>query len=147
MAYRTTVHSVTRHSPFKMIYGRKIIGLVDLQMPNKLGDPEEYMKNLTRHLINIHKEAYLSSATSKINHHSSYEKNPHPLLEVGDKVWMIRSRTFEASHKFNSNFVGPYTKIQKYGHSVFSLKREDGSIISRVHRRFIRKCVEERKLH
>ena len=48
------------------------------------------------------------------------------LLEVGDKVWMIRSRTNEASHKFNSNFVGPYTKIQKYRHSVFSLRREVG---------------------
>ena len=107
-------------------------------MPNKPGDPEEYMKNLTRHLINIHKEAYLSNATSKINHHSSYAKNPHPLLEVGDKVWMIRSRTNEASHKFNSNFVGPYKIIQKYGQSVFSIKREDGSIISRVHQGFVR---------
>ena len=46
MAYRTMAHLVTCHSPFKMIYGRIIIlpGLVDLQMANKAGDPEEYMK-------------------------------------------------------------------------------------------------------
>ena len=80
------------------------------------------MKNLTEHLINIHKEAYLSNATSKINHHSSYAKNPHPLQEVGDKVWIIRSRKNEASHKFDTNFVGSCTKIQKIWTQCFQSK-------------------------
>ena len=67
----------TRHSPFEMIYGRKIIlpGLLELQMPIKPGDPEEYMKNLTQHLINNYKEAYLSTQPQKLITTIAMQKN------------------------------------------------------------------------
>ena len=141
MAYRVTCHSVTKRSPFELLYGRKAVspGTVELQTIGQQLSPEQYMEKLTKSLISIHKEAYYFSALSRTNHHNKYAQKDNQVFNIGEKVLMLRNRLKDSPHKLNSNFIGPFTIIQKFGHCVYSLKDELGKIIHRVHKRFIKK--------
>ena len=141
MAYRVTCHSVTKRSPFELLYGRKAVlpGTVELQTIGQQLSPEQYMEKLTKSLISIHKEAYYFSALSHTNHHNKYAKKDNQVFNIGEKVLMLRNRLKDSPHKLNSNFIGPFTIIQKFRHCVYSLKDELGKIIHRVHKRFIKK--------
>ena len=124
-----------------MIYGRKAVlpGTIQLGLDQIATNPDSHMTNLTRRLINLHKVAFIFNDSNKRYHFERYNIQQEHLINIGDKVLLLRSRSKEPLHKFSSNFIGPFEVIQKIGNSVYSLRKcDDGKVLNRVHKKFIR---------
>ena len=131
LAYRTSVHEATKHTPFSLMFGREVQLPIDVMfgLPTGSGQPTNvpvYVKELRK---------WLSEAYERVRQHLSAEQKRHKLLYdtkvagnpfvKGDKVWLHNAAVPRGySKKLHRFWKGPYTVVDVLNNCVYKIKQD-----------------------
>lgn len=128
-AYNTTVHSITKYTPFELVFGKKCqipSNLIKTVQP--LYNPDNYALELKYRLQIAHKDAKENLLKSKELRKKYYDKLSNSVTYKKDDLVLIKSET---GKKFDNLFKGPFKVIEDDGVNV---KLEIDGKIDLVHK-------------
>jgi transposase InsO family protein len=97
LAYRTMRHSITRHEPFYLTYGRDATLPIELEVPTYPTEPLDETDHLLRRMYTLLSKLpdAMTNARQSIEQAQDYQKQRHDTrtrltmpLKIGDKVWL-----------------------------------------------------------
>ncbi|KAJ9090288.1 hypothetical protein DSO57_1004193 [Entomophthora muscae] len=146
MDYRVTSHTVTKESPFKLLYGIQaaLPGYL-VPIPPKANEVN-YSKDvleLTRCIAALQDKAFKNLVNSCVQ---SFLRDqdaflPLPQLEVGEQVLMYREHLGRKPNKLQSLWTEPHEVLEKTGMDVYTLKDlVHGNILNRVHAKYLKRA-------
>ena len=129
MAYRSSVHSTTGHTPNKLVFGRDVSLPIDLM----LGRPEnsdqicatDFGKQLEETLLKVHDftRARMKLQCNKMKKTYDY-KISYTNYNIGDLVWLHSPRKYVGLNpKLQRPWEGPYTVIDKLNDVLYQIVR------------------------
>jgi hypothetical protein len=123
-AYNTSQHKTTAVSPFRMMFGRENLLLMDpKQMKVSLSKPNQYYEEVKKSRQMIIDYAKLNIQRQDTLTKIRYDKNrPDPQYNIMDLVLV---RAVNKSSKLKEKYEGPYRIIAQKGPSTFIVKIED----------------------
>ena len=140
MAYRSSVHETTSHTPCLMMFGREMNLPIDIMFPpppheTRDANPSEYVQKLQSSLETVFDVARDKTETSvnrqKMNYdiHSNYK-----VFNSGDKVWLFTpTRKKGLSPKLQRFWDGPYIVKDKLSDVTYRIKKSQRSKPKVVH--------------
>ena len=149
MAYRTSVHAVTKVTPFKMLYGRNSTLTTDLHHQQPLQEditPEGHANKLKSRLKTMYKEVREVQEKEKKTMKERYDQKYATdfSYKVGEKVWLNSlARTKGKCPKLQVLFKGPYIILRRIGPVDYEIRLPNGRQSVIVHQRRLKPCYEE----
>jgi len=141
-AVNTRISSVTRFTPYELVYGRLPPGPVYLDPVRK--EEEERSKGLEDEGVTILKNRIkilqyfahrnqMKAAKQQQSYHDAYSK-AHT-FNVNDDVWLYKQTTVKggATSKLKYNWRGPYKIERVIGPVTYTLKDTDGNTLPGTH--------------
>jgi hypothetical protein len=123
-AYNNTISSTTRMTPFFANYGYhpryEILTRPGAQpTPQQVVDYSEQMRKLDSHL-----QAEMKYAQAAQSEQANRHRIPSPVLNVGDKVWLLRRhiQTSRPSSKLDFKRLGKFKIIEKVSSHAYKLE-------------------------
>eukprot|EP00963_Diacronema_lutheri_P012546 scaffold1816_cov416-Pavlova_lutheri.AAC.2 len=138
-AFNDTVHEITKHSPFELLYGCHSRLPWHLQLPaaNSGLDPgqvttyDQRVANLLKKHENVYKTVQQSLITAAERMKRAVSGRKTKKFEVGDKVKVQYGlKSPSDKHKLDPYFVGPYTIKQVLRNGAYTLDLPPGSAFS-----------------
>ncbi|XP_069104102.1 uncharacterized protein [Argopecten irradians] len=131
-ATRTCVQKSTKETPFYLVYGRKAILPIQLDLPVSPGsestepDDEEYLAEMTSSfvkLLEVREKAKMSISQAQKEQKEYYDKKQQQVILVpGDQVLIKNPRKHNRKgDKMTRRFIGPYTITEHIGKGVYRL--------------------------
>ena len=128
MAYRSSMHSATQMSPFKLLFGNEMRLPTDEFISQELiGQSDtipQYVERLQTRLIELYEIANKRNDHSKLQmkeHHD--KKSTKPQYKKGDLVWLNKPVPDAArAAKFSRPYEGPYMILEKLSPVTFKIK-------------------------
>lgn len=129
LAYRSSVHESTGHSPANILFGRELRLPCDLQFgirPEEELADDDYVTNLRRRMNGIHEEvrSNLQEASERMKERYDVKAEKggyHP----GDLVWLHNPKRRRGySPKLQSSWEGPYEVITRLNDVVYRIKMQ-----------------------
>ncbi len=116
-AYRTSVHSTTKETPYFLVYGRDPVNPVDSNIRQWIEEHDslkEYSEEVVKRLLEarkrVNKEVKKAKAVSKKNYDKKRIDNP---FKENDVVWLnVPKKTVGESWKLRAKWAGPYKVMQ-----------------------------------
>ncbi len=131
-AYRFSVHSVTKETPFFLTFGRHPLWPIDMYFPQPPDEVpntvESYRSNLVHHLRGAWKIAYDNTVKNRettrkdMTDRLTIDKYP-----IGSSVWVateprtVSNSMRQASKKFAARWRGPYIVLEQHPPSLLRL--------------------------
>lgn len=136
-SFNTAIHSVTKFSPYELVFGSKPILPSSLtKEPEFLYTYDNYVDQLKYRLNKSHEIAKNNILDSKQKSKITYDKKvKNPLYNVGDKVYLENNKSRQCK-KLSSNYLGPYEIIEIHDNQNVSLKIKNK--IVRIHKNRIK---------
>ena len=145
-AYRTAVHSTTRHTPFFLLHGREAKLPLEFALPGyQIEDSQEDAENLvtkqTQHLENslkqVQEQAQQKISLAQILYKQQYDRKRKvpetPRFKIGDQVLRARYELGTAKkNKLESQFEGPYYVHQAHPNGTYKLRKVDGQKLQKL---------------
>ncbi len=130
-AYRETPHTTTGFSPFELLLGRNPTGPLDILKQEWTG-PKSTTTDLVTFVNGVHERLeYASKAATamekeaKSQMKSQYDRGTKSqVFEVGDLVLVLKP---SVAVKFNAQWRGPYTIIERLSSVTYVVKKADAS--------------------
>ena len=116
--YNTSVHALTKQTPFEMMYGRSPVLPFDHQDPNvTLSYDPEHAKKLNQFLSNLNEQAKLHIIKNQERYKQRYDINrSDPIYNVDDLVLV---KTHNIRCKFDIRYEGPFRITKKLTPKAF----------------------------
>ena len=127
MAYRSSIHAVTKYSPFYLIYGHSMALPIDCMYETResrvFPTPSDYLFNLKRELQKSHQLVREHFEAEQGRQKTYYDRGVYgPKYNVGDLVLVFFSTVkFGQTKKFTSFYHGPYRIIEIINDLNFNL--------------------------
>jgi hypothetical protein len=127
-AYNTAVHSMTKTTPFEMVYGRQPKIPIDVMCESKRLElqlsPGDYAEHISKVLHSVYEKVRTNIDTkmdyAKIRHD---RKVRAPYFEINDLFWVYDvGKVTKKGHKFIKNWKGPYRTIAKVNDTGYTVK-------------------------
>ena len=131
LAYRTSIHEATKHTPFSLMFGREVQLPIDVMygLPSGTEQPANvplFVKNLRK---------WMSEAYERVRSHLSSEQRRHKqLYDVkvagkpftrGSKVWLNNPVVPRGqSRKLHRFWKGPYTVVDVWDNCEYKIKQD-----------------------
>ena len=124
LAYNTSLHPTTGHSPFYLMFGRQAHMPVDIALGTAAAPPTtipEYVANLRSSLQSAYSYVRNCMGHQLEKQKAQYDTraNGHP-FEVGDLVWLHSSVV--PSKKLHRPWTGPYKFVSELSDAVYRLQ-------------------------
>jgi hypothetical protein len=153
-AYNTAVHESTKYSPFELMFGRKAILPIDInvdenepsQLINQSSDvtTTSVIQTITEQRLERIQLARDNIRVAQERQKELYDrKHAHPCaFTVGDKVLMKDiTRKKRKGGKMDVKFLGPYTITKKFGKGIYSFV-SDENVVEKVSRAYLKPYME-----
>lgn len=146
-AYNTAVHESSLYTPFELMFGRRAVLPVDIEMDDK--PPENLLANFNQETdleaiqaISSVRSGNLLKAKENIKKAQEKQKKYYDrkhakpdAFAVGEKV-LIKDflRKKRAGGKLDTRFIGPYLILKKVGNGTYSLRKlyDPNGVIKKV---------------
>ena len=131
LAYRTSIHEATKHTPFSLMFGREVQLHIDVMygLPSGTEQPANvplFVKDLRK---------WMSEAYERVRSHLSSEQRRYKqLYDVkvagkpftrGSKVWLNNPVVPRGqSRKLHRFWKGPYTVVDVWDNCVYKIKQD-----------------------
>jgi len=138
-AYRCTLQSSTKETPFSLTYGS------DAMLPVELGEPslhrEIFDLKLNRESLmpsldlvcELRDETRVREEASKRRAERKYNSKVKPRsFHAGDLIWRMRSEARQGEGKFSTNWERPFRVRQVAGNGAYHLEHLFGKTIPRT---------------
>ena len=129
MAYRSSIHSSTRFTPNKMVFGRNIVmpfeAVVASPVPEEQAEADNYISNLQERLCSIHKIARQNLKTSAQHQKRNYDiKASKNSFDVGQLVWLYEPLQKKGvCKKLTCPWIGPCVVLEKIDDTTYRVQR------------------------
>jgi transposase InsO family protein len=146
MAYRTAVHSSTKHTPACLMMGRELRVPVDLTFgspeANRFENYPQYIHDLQENLETVHEFARKNLEFNYDKMEARYNTDSNAgTLEEGSLVWLFNPRKKKGrSPKLARPWEGPYIVVKRINDLVYRIRRNPLSKPKVVHRNRLWKC-------
>ena len=143
LAYNTSVHATTLHTPYELLYGRQARLPVDTMIHKPApgyADPFQYKKELAERIYLAHQDARQNSQAARkaqAEYYNLKAKKRH--FEIGDEVYITnemkkaKRKNKDDCRKFRMAWLGPAKIIQKVSDIVYKIKMESTGRCEVVH--------------
>jgi len=117
-AYNTAVHSVTKHTPFYLMFGRPITGM-DWQLehpsPAEVQDVDMFSERMRERMRVAHELVAEQLKCAFLRNKTSYDAPVKAIqFKSGDSVWFFSPRKKQGlSRKWQLRTVGPYKVVHR----------------------------------
>ena len=143
LAYNTSVHATTLHSPFSLFFGRTarlpLDGMTRQPPPNYRG-VDGYREELARRLHLTYQTASINSQAALDAQKKQYDKRASKRdFRVGDRVYITneqkkaKRKSKDDCRKFRMSWLGPCEIILKKGEVTYTVKHLDSGKREVVH--------------
>ena len=145
MAYRRTPHSVTRFSPYYLVYGREMRLPVedDLRIKRKVDEVnyEQYVRELAEKLKAANQIVKRENKKGQQKSKQYYDRKAKMRnFEKGDYVYVYNPAAKQgAARKFACSWEGPYPIVEKLSQLTYRIRKDDGKLVV-VHVNRIKEC-------
>ena len=149
-AMNTRISSVTGHSPYELVFGRRPPGPTytdDIREGSVEGGEGEQLHTLTRRIDVLQQLAHenqMKAAKEQVSYHDAHAQ-AHT-FKLGDKVWLYKASSVEkgVTSKLAYKWKGPYIIVRVIGPVTYIIMGMDGRILpGTVHARQLYKEPEE----
>ena len=131
MAYRSSVHSSTGHTPFEMMFGREMRVPLDVMMGGANENPgscTEFVEELRENLEGAHRDARQTLKVAQRRQKDAYDKGvKHTVYQAGDLVlrYTPQLKPGEAG-KFHRQWQGPFRIVKQVTKVTYLVKKVGG---------------------
>jgi hypothetical protein len=141
IAYRTVPNHTTKHTPFKLLYGREAVLPIDLQHGSYEESDEPMEKQLQRHidyitedLQQIRAEAQRNIGKAQESQKKYHDKKVKPeKFDIGDKVLLYESAKAKVhGDKFREKWKGPFYIHNISAPGAYKLRTMEDKIVKRT---------------
>ncbi len=131
-AYRTSEHSTTRETPFRMMYGRDPFFPLNRIFPTSLEEPyepNEFTKRLHENFSDALKLAQVNAQTARAAQARNYNIGREPALyEVGQLVWFYNPKRIKGQvQKLSKLWTGPFVVKAQLSANVYRVTDLQGN--------------------
>jgi hypothetical protein len=143
-AYRTTIHSTTRYTPFYLTYGRNSVTPLDIDQEDELEDFEisledtilqrifELEEKLPQHKQKV--RGFIEKAQDKARERHEKKIRKEIVFKKGDKVLMYDSKLDKQwSGKLEARWKGPFTIHKRLDKGSYILETQFGLMKEPIH--------------
>ena len=134
--YRCTSESATNESPFSLVYGTKVMILVEIEEPSlrrQLYDDKANQQSLRTGLdllTKLREKAHIKNMAAKQRATRKYNSKLQPRVFVkGDLVRRMASSAREKDERYSTNWDGPYRVFEDVGGDVNRLEHLSRDVI------------------
>ena len=119
MAFRSSVHSSTEHTPFELMFGREMRIPMDVMMGsgpmNNESSYSQFVADLQGNLEAAYRDVRLSIKIAQRRQKDAYDKGVrHMVFEAGDLVLRYDPQLEPAeANKFHRQWEGPYEIVEQ----------------------------------
>ena len=143
MSLRSSVSMATTHSPYEVLFGRKMCTTQDINYPNSINDKtfndeDEYIIWLKNAIKVVHasvKDATNAQAKNMVKH----QMRVNQPFKIGDTVMVKVIESKKTT--FGERYHGPFTIEKMLGKYSYRLSKESGEVIDR-HQDNLKPCNE-----
>lgn len=139
MAYRSSVHSSTGFTPYKVLFGQEMVLPIDIIMnveaQERFSTVNGYVERVAGSLSTV-LEAVKRHQARASEHQKIYFdfKAQCQYYEVGELVWLKnKARRKGVSPKLQKRFKGPYRIVERISEVLYRIQPEGGTTNSVVH--------------
>lgn len=127
-AHNTTLHSVTKHTPFEILHGFKAnIPATFTKEPNNAAfySVDDYVSKLRHNLQNAYAIARDNLIKGKEKNKTYYDRSTNSVtFQVGEQVQLLNENVRQGrSKKLGPQWVGPYTVVGTVGNTNYEIKK------------------------
>ena len=156
-AYNTAVHESSLYTPFELMFGRKAILPIDIELDDTLpetllsryneGDDHECIEAITKSRAEILKKAKDNINKAQAKQKYIYDrKHANPkAFTIGKKV-LVKDflRKKKAGGKLTARFIGPYKILKKTGRCTYSVRKvsDPNGVIKKVNASHIKPYID-----
>ncbi|CAM1312561.1 Uncharacterised protein r2_g2301 [Pycnogonum litorale] len=140
-AYRTSVHSVTKVSPFEAVQMRTPRLPIDLKYPTSLENQEQIVRRMSETRKRM-RNNLMKAAENRKNLYDEKNRVVEPSFKVDDKVYYKRKlmkRGF--APKLMRNWCGPFRIVNQESDTNFKIAGKDGNSVV-VHSNLLKRCQD-----
>ena len=152
MAYRSSIHAVTKYSPFYLIYGHSMALPIDCMYETResrvFPTPSDYVFNLKRELQKSHQLVREHFEAEQGRQKTYYDRGVYgPKYKVGDLV-LVFFPTVKVGQtkKFTSFYHGPYRIIEIINDLNFNLHHLENNKVIKVHYDRLKKFNQRKEI-
>ena len=149
MAYRSSVQSSTKFTPYEAVFGHQIVLPVDLLL-NRGGECYEglngYVNCMKQKLCSVAEAIQRHQQAASESQKGFYDlKVSHQYYEPGEKVWVRDQRRKKGQcPKLKKKFSGPYLVLERLSDVLYRLKGSTGEAV--VHFNRLKPCYDNQSL-
>lgn len=145
MAYRGSVQSSTKYTPYEAVFGHQIVLPVDVLM-DQCGEShatvDEYVHNVRERLRTVGAAIQRHQQVASQSQKEFYDlRVSHQYYEPGERVWVRDKRRRRGQcPKLMKRFVGPYVVIERMSDVLYRLRGDNGNTV--VHFNRLKPCYD-----
>ena len=148
-AYRTSVTSSTKFTPFELLYGREARLPIDVTLNNETGPALSFNEHLDRIKSNLQMSQAIAKQNMEVCQQKMkkhYDRNAKDsIFKAGDLVWLHQPKVKKGkTKKFTKKWQGPFLIHSVLGPCNFKLKRLSGRILpAPIHSDRLKSCKHQ----
>ena len=129
MAFRSSVHSSTEHTPFELMFGREMRIPLDVMMGsgpmNNESSYSEFVTDLQGGLEAAYRDVRQNLKVAQRRQKDAYDKGVrHMVFEAGDLVLRYDPQLKPGeANKFHRQWEGPYEKVERVTDVTYRVKK------------------------
>ena len=145
MAYRSSMQSSTKHTPYEALLGRQIVLPVDVlmdQCEEGYSNVHEYVQTVRQRLRTVAGAIQRHQQAASQSQKEFYDlKISHQYYEPGERVWVRDKRRRRGQcPKLKKRFAGPYLVLERLSDVLYRLKGDNGDTV--VHFNRLKPCYD-----
>ena len=139
MAYRSSIHSSTGHTPNRMVYGREILlsmaAVIGLPKGENSGTVGDYVENLQQKLQQVHQLARTNLKKTATHRKKHYDiKSSKRLLTPNQSVWLYEPiKRPGVCAKLPPRWKGPALVLQRLDDLTYVVKMKMNTQAKVIH--------------